>query len=55
MVGWVFDMLKFEFVCVVCQFVNMFFFIVMECLGMCYIGLGCWYDMDCKCYDIMVD
>lgn len=55
MVGWAFDTLKPELVCAVCQPANTPSSTVMERLGMRYTGLGRWYDMDCKRYDITAE
>lgn len=52
MVGWAFATLKPALVCAVCQPENMPSSTVMERLGMRYSGMGRWYDMDCKRYDI---
>jgi len=52
MVGWAFDALKPDLICAVCQPENTPSSTVMERLGMHYTGLGRWYDMDCKRYDL---
>lgn len=52
MVGWAFATLKPALVCAVCQPENTPSSTVMERLGMRYSGMGRWYDMDCKRYDI---
>jgi RimJ/RimL family protein N-acetyltransferase len=52
MVGWTFATLKPERVCAVCQPENTPSSTVMERLGMTFTGLGRWYDMDCRRYDI---
>jgi RimJ/RimL family protein N-acetyltransferase len=52
MVGWGFGTLKPELICAVCQPENTPSSTVMEKLGMHFVGLGRWYDMDCKRYDI---
>lgn len=52
MVGWAFATLRPERVCAVCQPENTPSAIVMERLGMTLTGVGRWYDMDCKRYDI---
>lgn len=55
MVGWAFETLTPELVCAVCQPPNVASATVMERLGMRYVGLGRWYDMECKRYDITAD
>lgn len=55
MVGWAFETLKPELICAVCQPENTPSSTVMERLGMSYSGLGRWYDMECKRYDITAD
>ncbi|MCE4555262.1 GNAT family N-acetyltransferase [Roseateles cellulosilyticus] len=52
MVGWAFATLKPERVCAVCDPANAASSTVMERLGMQFTGIGRWYDMDCKRYDI---
>jgi RimJ/RimL family protein N-acetyltransferase len=52
MVGWAFRTLKPELVCAVCQPENTASSAVMEKLGMRFVGLGRWYEMDCKRYDV---
>ncbi|MBL8280042.1 MAG: GNAT family N-acetyltransferase [Pelomonas sp.] len=52
MVGWAFRTLQPELICAVCQPPNVASAAVMERLGMHYSGMGRWYDMDCKRYDI---
>lgn len=52
MVGWAFQTLKPEIICAVCRPENTPSSTVMERLGMQFSGLGRWYDMDCKRYDI---
>jgi len=52
MVGWAFATLKPALICAVCQPENTPSATVMERLGMSYTGVGRWYDMDCKRYDI---
>ena len=52
MVGWAFKTLKPELICAVCQPENTPSSTVMERLGMQFTGLGRWYDMDCKRYDV---
>ena len=52
MVGWAFATLKPERICAICQPANAASSAVMERLGMTYTGMGRWYDMDCKRYDI---
>ena len=52
MVGWAFATLKPELICAICQPPNTASSAVMERLGMSYTGMGRWYDMDCKRYDI---
>jgi RimJ/RimL family protein N-acetyltransferase len=52
MVGWAFATLNPERVCAVCQPENTPSSTVMERLGMQFTGVGRWYDMDCKRYDI---
>ncbi|PZP28496.1 MAG: N-acetyltransferase [Roseateles depolymerans] len=52
MVGWAFETLQPDLVCAVCQPPNIPSATVMERLGMAYSGLGRWYDMECKRYDI---
>lgn len=52
MVGWAFRALAAERVCAVCQPENAASATVMERLGMQFTGLGRWYDMDCKRYDV---
>lgn len=55
MVGWAFRTLEPELVCAVCQPENTASSAVMEKLGMRYVGLGRWYDMECKRYDITAE
>ncbi|RZJ10801.1 MAG: N-acetyltransferase [Rubrivivax sp.] len=52
MVGWAFGTLQPERVCAVCQPENTASSKVMDRLGMTFTGLGRWYDMDCKRYDV---
>jgi len=52
MVGWAFATLRPERVCAVCQPENTASSAVMEKLGMTFTGLGRWYDMDCRRYDV---
>ena len=52
MVGWAFRTLQPELICAVCQPENTPSSTVMERIGMTYTGMGRWYDMDCKRYDI---
>lgn len=52
MVGWAFGVLKPELICAVCQPENTPSATVMERLGMTFTGVGRWYDMECKRYDI---
>lgn len=52
MVGWAFATFRPALVCAVCQPENIASSTVMERLGMSFTGLGRWYDMDCKRYDI---
>lgn len=52
MVGWAFETLGPELICAVCHQENAASSTVMERLGMSYTGVGRWYDMDCKRYDI---
>ena len=52
MVGWAFATLKPDLICAVCQPPNTPSSTVMERLGMRYVGLGRWYDMECKRYDL---
>jgi RimJ/RimL family protein N-acetyltransferase len=52
MVGWAFEAFRPALVCAVCQPGNTPSSTVMERLGMSYVGMGRWYDMDCKRYDI---
>lgn len=52
MVGWAFATLQPERICAVCQPENTPSSTVMERLGMTFTGVGRWYDMDCKRYDI---
>jgi RimJ/RimL family protein N-acetyltransferase len=52
MVGWAFRTLQPELVCAVCQPENTASSAVMEKLGMRFVGLGRWYEMDCKRYDV---
>lgn len=52
MVGWAFDTLQPALICAVCQPENTPSSTVMERLGMHYVGIGRWYDMDCKRYDL---
>ena len=52
MVGWAFDTLAPELICAVCHPDNRASSTVMERLGMQDSGLGRWYDMDCRRYDL---
>ncbi len=52
MVGWAFRMLQPPLVCAVCVPENTASSGVMQKIGMRYTGLGRWYDMDCKRYDV---
>ena len=47
-----FATLRPDGICAVCQPGNTPSATVMERLGMTFTGLGRWYDMDCKRYDI---
>jgi RimJ/RimL family protein N-acetyltransferase len=55
MVGWAFETLKPALLCAVCDQANTPSATVMERLGMHYTGIGRWYDMDCKRYDITAE
>lgn len=55
MVGWAFSSLKPDRVCAVCQPENTPSSTVMQRLGMRFTGLGRWYDMDCKRYDVTAE
>lgn len=55
MVGWAFRTLQPELACAVCQPENTASSAVMERLGMSYVGIGRWYEMDCKRYDITTE
>ena len=52
MVGWAFATLRPDLICAVYQPENEASAAVMRRLGMQYVGVGRWYDMDCKRYDI---
>lgn len=52
MVGWAFKTLRPQGICAVCQPANTPSATVMERLGMTFTGMGRWYGMDCKRYDI---
>jgi RimJ/RimL family protein N-acetyltransferase len=54
-VGWAFGSLKPDLVCAVCQPENTPSSTVMERLGMRFTGLGRWYDMDCRRYDVTAE
>ncbi|MFT7723954.1 MAG: GNAT family N-acetyltransferase [Roseateles sp.] len=52
MVGWAFDTLKPALICAVCHPENTPSSTVMARLGMRDSGIGRWYGMDCKRYDL---